>query len=302
MLSTTPYSSSPSGLILPTPIAEKRARMGRRPKAMDFFAGCGGMSLGTMQAGVEVVAAVEWDIHAAMTYALNLCRYGQFTMHFVTPDDERRMSAQLEKEYRRAGLTVRDGHVVADGKLARTAPTIAGSGWISGQDRSVPGVSHLFVGDVRKLTSERILKTLRMEPGDLDIIMGGPPCQGYSKAGKQNISDPRNNLVYEFARFIREIQPRSFVMEEVPEVAKMMDPDGVPVLEKFKRLIEPAGYDGYEAFKKVAHGAPNRAGALRGASVKKLETEAKRERRQTARAADASRAAPAPVRQPDLFG
>ena len=44
------------------------------------------------------------------------------------------------------------------------------------------------------------------------------------------------------------------------------------------------------------------AGALRGASVKKLETEAKRERRQTARAADASRAAPAPVRQPDLFG
>lgn len=300
MLSTTTYSAAPSGLILPTKFAEQRARAGRRPKAMDFFAGAGGMSLGLIEAGYEVVAAAEYEVFAALTYAANLCRYGALTMHFVTPDDERRTSAYLEKEYRRSGLTVKGGHVVVDGKLAQSAPLVAGSGWIRGQDASVAGVSHLFIGDVRQLTSERVLKVIGMQPGELDLISGGPPCQGFSKAGKQNVCDPRNSLVYEFARFIREMQPKSFVMEEVPEVAKMMDPDGVPVLEKFKRLIDPAGYDGYEAFKKVAHGGPNRVGVLRGASVQKLDAEAKRERKAAAQAAKVPPAS-APPRQMEMF-
>lgn len=300
MLSTTNYIPTPSGLILPTKHAEKIARAGMRPKAMDFFAGCGGMSLGLIQAGYEVVAAAEYDLPPGLTNAANLCRYGRLKMHFVTPDDERRTTTYLEKEYRRSGLTIKDGHVVSDGKLAQAAPFVAGSGWIRHESASVPGVSHLFIGDVRKLTSERILKAIGMQPGELDLISGGPPCQGYSKAGKQDICDPRNNLVYEFARFIREIQPKSFVMEEVPEVAKMMEPDGVPVLEKFKRLIDPAGYAGYEAFKKVAHAGPNRVGVLRGASVQKLDADAKRERKAAARAAKVPPPA-ATTRQMEMF-
>ena len=88
------------------------------------------------------------------------------------------------------------------------------------------------------------------------------------------------------------MRPISFVMEEVPEVATMMDPDGFPVLEKFKRLIEPAGYDGYEAFKKIAHSAPNLGAAMRGSTVKSLEAEAKRDRKQAARIAKAAAVAP----------
>lgn len=300
MLGQRDFVRAPTGLILPSAVAEKRARVGRRPKAMDFFAGAGGMSLGLIQAGYEVVAAAEYEVFAALTYAMNLCRYGSVTMHFVTPEDEKRTSNYIEKEYRRSGLTVKGGHVVADGKLARTPTFVAGSGWIRGQDASVADVSHLFIDDVRKLTSERVLKAIGMQPGELDLISGGPPCQGYSKAGKQNICDPHNNLVYEFARFIREMQPVSFVMEEVPEVASMMDPDGVPVLEKFKWLVEPGGYEGYEAFKRVAHGSPNRGASLRGSTIRSLEAEAKRERKNATRAKKAPRA-PA-VAQTDLFG
>ncbi len=208
-------------------------------------------------------------------------------MHFVTAEDEKRTSTYIEKEYRRAGLTVKDGHVVADGKLAQAPVWVAGSGWIRGQDPSVKGVSHLFIGDVRKLTSERVLKAIGMQPGELDLIAGGPPCQGFSKAGKQNICDPRNSLIYEFARFIQEMQPRSFVMEEVPEVGTMMDPDGVPVLEKFKRLVEPAGFEGYEAFKRIAHGSPTRGAALRSNTPRSLNGKAKRERKNAVPAAKA---------------
>lgn len=300
MLGQRDFVRAPTGLILPSTIAEKRARAARRPRAMDFFAGAGGMSLGLIKAGYDVVAAAEYDVPAALAYAMNLCRYGSLTMHFVTPEDEKQTSAYIEKAYRRAGLTVNDGHVVADGKIARTPTFVAGSGWISGQDASVKGVSHLFIGDVRKLTSERVLKVLGMQPGELDLISGGPPCQGYSKAGKQSISDPRNNLVYEFARFIREMQPVSFVMEEVPEVATMMDPDGVPVLEKFKLLVEPGGFEGYEAFKRIAHGSPNRGASLRGSTIRSLKAEAKRERKNATRATKVPQVGAA--MQTDLFG
>jgi DNA (cytosine-5)-methyltransferase 1 len=64
----------PTGLILPEHHAEDLLRQRRRPKGVDFFAGAGGCSLGAIQAGIEVVAAVEWEPYAVMTYMTNLCR------------------------------------------------------------------------------------------------------------------------------------------------------------------------------------------------------------------------------------
>lgn len=52
--------------------------------------------------------------------------------------------------------------------------------------------------------------------GELDLIFGGPPCQGFSTMGKRNAEDPRNSLVGEFVRIISEIRPKAFVMENVP--------------------------------------------------------------------------------------
>jgi DNA (cytosine-5)-methyltransferase 1 len=269
---TTEYARMASGLILPRAAAEKQGQRGRTPKAVDSFAGAGGFSLGLVQAGYHVVAAAEYDCYAAITYADNLARYGEFTFHFVTPDDEQRRTETLTRIYKQAGLTTDgNGKVRPVAGLMKVSVPTAGSGWISHQPRSTPGVRHLFVGDVRKLTSERILKTLGMKPGDLDLVAGGPPCQGYSKAGRQDITDPRNNLVYEYARFICELSPKAFVMEEVSEVATMYDPDGVSVLDKFTKIVNEGGFPGYDAFKRVAHGAPNWAGDLKGMPKEKRQ-------------------------------
>jgi DNA (cytosine-5)-methyltransferase 1 len=51
---------------------------------------------------------------------------------------------------------------------------------------------------------------------DIDLVVGGPPCQGFSLIGKRIVDDPRNELVFHFFRIVKEIRPRYFVMENVP--------------------------------------------------------------------------------------
>lgn len=52
--------------------------------------------------------------------------------------------------------------------------------------------------------------------GDIDIIIGGPPCQGFSMSGKRALRDPRNRLVLEFLNAVEMARPSAFVMENVP--------------------------------------------------------------------------------------
>jgi DNA (cytosine-5)-methyltransferase 1 len=56
--------------------------------------------------------------------------------------------------------------------------------------------------------------------GELDLVAGGPPCQGFSFIGKRLLDDKRNQLVFHFFRLVRELRPRYFVMENVPGMAK----------------------------------------------------------------------------------
>jgi DNA (cytosine-5)-methyltransferase 1 len=85
--------------------------------------------------------------------------------------------------------------------------------------------THFFLGDVRNLSGTYIrskingLKIFRDNPDttpqDIDAIFGGPPCQGFSRAGKRNSEDPRNFLFKEYLRIIKEINPKYVVMENV---------------------------------------------------------------------------------------
>ena len=49
----------------------------------------------------------------------------------------------------------------------------------------------------------------------IDVVVGGPPCQGFSTIGKRLVKDPRNELVFEFVRFVDQIRPKIFLMENV---------------------------------------------------------------------------------------
>jgi len=70
--------------------------------------------------------------------------------------------------------------------------------------------------DITELSGGQILEKVGMKKGQLDILVGGPPCQGFTCASsKRSVKDPRSRLMWEFIRMIKEIQPRYFVIENV---------------------------------------------------------------------------------------
>lgn len=76
--------------------------------------------------------------------------------------------------------------------------------------------------------------------GKVDVVVGGPPCQGFSISGKRNPSDPRNRLYRGFVEVVKHYKPRAFVLENVPNLVSM--DDGAiknSIIEDFNAL----GYD-----------------------------------------------------------
>ncbi len=85
---------------------------------------------------------------------------------------------------------------------------------------------------------------------EIDCIFGGPPCQGFSVAGKMDLNDPRSKLVLEFISIVKELRPKSFVMENVPPLASLSK------FNTFRRqLIEEATNVGYSVDLKVLSSA-----------------------------------------------
>jgi DNA (cytosine-5)-methyltransferase 1 len=82
-----------------------------------------------------------------------------------------------------------------------------------------PGVP-VYHGDIGKLTGAECMRLAGIGPGELDVLDGSPPCQGFSTAGKRRFDDPRNSLFREYARLLKELQPRAFVMENVTGMVK----------------------------------------------------------------------------------
>ena len=67
----------------------------------------------------------------------------------------------------------------------------------------------------------RIEKIPSSEIPDASIIIGGPPCQGFSLMGKRMLEDPRSKLVNQFVRVVRDKQPKAFILENVPGLCSM---------------------------------------------------------------------------------
>lgn len=70
-------------------------------------------------------------------------------------------------------------------------------------------------GDITKITYEEDIKSL-IGDETIDVIIGGPPCQGMSLSGPRKFDDPRNKLYLSYIRLVQEIQPKAFVIENVP--------------------------------------------------------------------------------------
>ena len=132
-------------------------RTRRKPRAIDLFAGCGGLTLGLRQAAFKVVAAVEMDAKAAATYRLN---------HKST---------------------------------------------------------RLINSDIQDVSVKDLMKFTGMRTGDLDLLAGCPPCQGFSRLARRNgrlKRDPRNRLVKDFERFVNGMLPKTVLLENVPALVR----------------------------------------------------------------------------------
>lgn len=103
--------------------------------------------------------------------------------------------------------------------------------------------SHTIEADIQELSPEKLEKYLDIQPGVLDCIVGGPPCQGFSKNRAyrhQNgtfVDDPRNHLYWHFFEFVEYFQPKAVLMENVPEIlTKSNGHFRDMVFEKFNEL------------------------------------------------------------------
>ncbi|EXG84526.1 DNA-methyltransferase Dcm [Clostridium sp. ASBs410] len=98
---------------------------------------------------------------------------------------------------------------------------------------------HGYVRDIYNVSKKSIERDLGHEVGEVDVVIGGPPCQGFSVQRRGDDNDPRNNLVLEYIRMIIDIKPRFFVMENV---GGLLSPRGLPYLTQLTERLEEAGY------------------------------------------------------------
>jgi DNA (cytosine-5)-methyltransferase 1 len=127
---------------------------------VDAFAGCGGLSLGLMQAGMKGLFAVERDPFAFASLETNL---------------------------------------LADGKPHRFAwPT-----WLPREPLAIQDLISRHQAELLKLR------------GKIDVLAGGPPCQGFSTAGRRRPDDPRNQLFRSYLQLVETLEPKIVLMENV---------------------------------------------------------------------------------------
>lgn len=94
--------------------------------------------------------------------------------------------------------------------------------------------------DATKLSGEEILARAGLMAGQIDLVFGGPPCQGFSLMGKRLADDSRNTLVFHFCRLVAETRPRFVVMENV---AGMAIGGAKSVLEAVVSALRDDGYE-----------------------------------------------------------
>lgn len=74
----------------------------------------------------------------------------------------------------------------------------------------------VYEGDIGSLDPAEVMKAAGIKPGELDLLVGGPPCQSFSTAGKRGtVQDPRGTLLWQYLRFVDALRPKFFIMENV---------------------------------------------------------------------------------------
>lgn len=101
--------------------------------------------------------------------------------------------------------------------------------------------SEILKKDVSKIIKKDIISKIGNKK--INLIIGGPPCQGFSLAGRRNPNDPRNFLIKKFLRIVSLVKPEIFVIENVQGLKSMKNDKGKLVLDEIKKTCEKMKYN-----------------------------------------------------------
>ena len=98
----------------------------------------------------------------------------------------------------------------------------------------------MYNKDIKDFSVADLTRDLGLQKGDIDLVVGGPPCQAYSTVGKRLIDDPRGKLFQEYYRILSELRPKVFVFENVKGLLSMC---GGELVKTIISLFESLGYN-----------------------------------------------------------
>ncbi len=94
--------------------------------------------------------------------------------------------------------------------------------------------SHIINGDINSVMNR--LDGIE----DVDMVIGGPPCQGFSVAGKMDVNDKRSQLIWSYVKVVSKVKPKAFIMENVKALG-LLD-KWKPIREKLLLEFRNLGY------------------------------------------------------------
>ncbi|MCC0728728.1 MULTISPECIES: DNA (cytosine-5-)-methyltransferase [unclassified Clostridioides] len=97
-----------------------------------------------------------------------------------------------------------------------------------------------ILDDIKNIDKDLIDKYFE---NGVDVIIGGPPCQGFSMCGTRNVHDERNDLFYEYARIVNFTRPYIFIMENVKGILSMKNKEGNSVVDSIVKEFDSIGYN-----------------------------------------------------------
>ena len=110
-----------------------------------------------------------------------------------------------------------------------------------------PDAPHIYEGDITELCPDSIRRKHFSKTGRCDVLLGGPPCQGFSthRINDAGVNDPRNKLVHRYFDYVRSLRPKVFLMENVPGILWERH------REYLQRFYEEGATAGYALYKPV---------------------------------------------------
>lgn len=186
-------------------------------KFLDLFAGAGGLSEGFIQAGYTPVAHVEMDVAACYTLKTRAA------FHWLKANGD----IELYNQYLRGEMTRTEFYT-------HIPQTVLNA--VLNYEISSDTIPEIFEKVDQMLGGEK-----------LDLIIGGPPCQAYSLAGRSRsetkmVGDKRNYLYKHYAEFLQKYRPKYFVFENVLGLLSAKDEDGTLHFDNMQKLFQEYGY------------------------------------------------------------